>query len=296
MFKRLWEEKIQWVLVGWCGLALLTRPGWVPFGLGVAVWVLLLYFTAPGKFWSLIALLNMDRNKVEAYLRKAVSLQPASPKPYVNLALVTAQKKNWAEAISLLETADQKPGKRLSPVLRNVLAVCYREQGELDQALNIINELLAEGYADGKVYYNLAYTNYKAGRWPEALHAAEKARIFNLNDPDPVLLTAKIYFEQGDFATAKDNYEWCLKRLSWPVETYYWLGRCELELGLIDQACDHLATAVERITSDPELSDVPREEAQKWLDEANRRRPAADTAEPDDSTPEPTGDTDPNRM
>ena len=295
MLKRLWEEKIQWVLVAWCVLALFIRPGWLPFGLGVAVWVILLYFTAPGKFWSIIALVNVDRDKVEAYLRKAIAFEPASPKPYINLALVTAQKKSWAEAATLLETADKKPGKPLSPKLRNVLAVCYREMGNLDQALTIINNLIKEDYADGKVYYNLAYTNYKAGHWEEALQAAKKARSFNLSDPDPVLLSAKIYFEQGDYTTAKDNYEWCLKHLSWPVETYYWLGRCELELGLIEQACDHLATAVERITSDPELSDVPREEAQKWLDEANRLRPADSTTELENSTLEPTAETEPNQ-
>ncbi|HHW12435.1 MAG TPA: tetratricopeptide repeat protein [Firmicutes bacterium] len=295
MYKRLWEENIQWLLVGWCLLALFLRPGWLPFGLGVAVWAILLYVTAPGKFWSLVALANIDRNKLEAHLRKAVSFQPASPNPYISLALVTAYKKNWAEAISLLETAAQKPGKRLAPKIRNVLAVCYRETGKLDQAQTIINDLLKEGYADGKVYYNLAYINYKAGRPQEALQAAEKARSFNLSDPDPVLLTAKIYFEQGDYAAAKDNYDWCIKHLSWPVESYYWLGRCELELGLITQARDHLATAVERITSDPELSDVPPEEAQKWLDEANRLLAADKSVDPENLTLEPTPETDPNQ-
>ena len=295
MLKRLWEEKIQWVLVGWCVLALFTRPGWLPFGVGVAVWVILLCLTAPGKFWSLIALLNIDRDKVEAYLRKAVSFQPASPNPYINLALVTAQKGNWAEVISLLETADKKPGKPLSPKLRNVWAVCYREMGNFDQALAIIDTLLQEGYADGKVYYNLAFTKYKAGFPEEALQAAEKARTFNLSDPDPVLLIAKVHFEQGDYATAKDNYEWCLKHILWPVESYYWLGRCELELGLIDQACDHLATAVERITSDPELSDVPREEAEKWFDQAKLLRPADNAEEPETSTLEPAAENDPNQ-
>lgn len=293
MVKRLWEEKIQWLLVGWCVLALLIRPGWLPFGIGVAVWVLLLSFTAPGKFWSLVALCHTDRAKVEAGLRKAISFQPASPKPYINLALFTARKGNWAEAISLLETANKKPGKALTPALRNVWAVCHREMGNYDQALSIIDRLIKENLADGKVYYNLAFTKYKAGHWEEALQAAEKARTFNLSDPDPVLLIAKIHFDRGDYATAKDNYEWCLKHLSWPVESYYWLGRCELELGLIEQACDHLTTAVERITSDPALSDVSREEAQHWLDQANALRPTVSQEEADGSTPEPTAENDP---
>ena len=104
MLKRLWEEKIQWVLVAWCVLALFIRPGWLPFGLGVAVWVILLYFTAPGKFWSIIALVNVDRDKVEAYLRKAIASNRRA-RNHTLFSIVTAQKKKWAEAATLLETA-----------------------------------------------------------------------------------------------------------------------------------------------------------------------------------------------
>jgi tetratricopeptide (TPR) repeat protein len=285
-FKRLWEEKIHWLLLIWCGVALYIRPGWIPFGLGVIAWGALFYLTTPARFWTMIASFNLDQDKVEAYLRKAIAYQPASPRPYINLALIKARRKQWEEGAALLGEADQKPGKRLSPELRNVLAVCHREAGHYDQAIALIETLLAENYANDKVYYNLAYTNYKTGCLDNALKAAEKARTYNLSDADPVLLIAKIYFEQQDYEAAKDNYEWCLQHTSWPVESYYWLGRCELELGQAEQARDHLATAVERITSDPELSDVPREEAQAWLDQA-----IALSAEPG---PQATAENEPN--
>ena len=117
-----------------------------------------------------------------------------------------------------------------------------------------------------------------------------------MSDPDPVLLIARIYFDRQDFASAKDNYEWCIKHTSWPVESYYWLGRSELELGLIDQACAHLATAVERITEDPLLSDVPQEEAQAWLDKARAQRPQKEEEEtPAEPIPESSAETDANQ-
>ena len=221
------------------------------------------------------------------YLRKALSTAPASPKPYINLAIITAKKGNWEEAANLLTAADQKPGKALPPQIKNVWAVCYRETGRYEQALKLIESILQEKSADEKVYFNLAFTYYKAGHLADALQAAAKARTLNISDPDPVLLSAKIYFEQEDYATAKDNYEWCIAHTSWPVESYYWLGRSELALGMINEACEHLKMAVERITSDPALSDVPREEAQAWLEKATAQLPA-------ESTPLATGESKPS--
>lgn len=295
-FKRVWEEKSQWLLLVWCGVALFFRPGWPLFGLGVLLWALLFYLTAPGSFWNLAAIFTMDQEKAQTYLRKALARRPASPKPYISLALFTARRGNWPEAISLLNEANKKTGRGLSPELRNVLAVCHRETGNYEEALSLIQNLIQTGYRNEKVYFNLAFTHYKAGHLDEALKAAAKARTYNVSDPDPVLLSARIYFDLQDYAAAKDNYEWCLKHTSWPVESYYWLGRCELELGLVDQACAHLATAVERITDDPALSDVPKEEAQKWLEKALARRPqtteekgAGEQANPAAPDPQATG-------
>ncbi len=291
--KRVWEEKIHWLLVVWCGVALFFRPGWLIFSLGVILWALLLYLTAPGSFWNLVAIFNLDQDKAQTYLRKAVARQPASPKPYIRLALVTARQGAWEEAINLLAEANKKPGKALSPEIRNIWAICHRETGNYEEALSIIESLAQTGYGNEKVYFNLAFTHYKAGHLEEALKAAKKARTYNVSDPDPVLLIARIYFDLQDYATAKDNYEWCLKHTPWPVESYYWLGRCELELGLIDQACEHLTTAVERITEDPALSDVPQEEAQRWLEKALAQRPpTTDGAEkdPEAPTPQSTGE------
>lgn len=306
--KRIWEEKFQWLLVIWCGVALLLRPGWLLFGLGVILWGLLLYLSAPASFWLLAAGFTMDQEKAQAYLRKALACKPASPKPYINLALLTARRGAWPEAISLLKEAAEKTSRGLPPELRNVLAVCHRETGNYEEALFIIENLIQTGYRNGKVYFNLAFTQYKAGHLEEALKSAEKARTYNVSDPDPVLLSARIYFDRGDYATAKDNYEWCIKHTSWPVESYYWLGRCELELGLVDQACEHLATAVERIAEDPVLSDVPKEEAQTWLEKARALQaengaqtgteqtdPGQEKEDPAAPTPQATGENGPNR-
>ena len=266
--KRLWEEKINWLLFLWLGYSLIFRPGWLIFSAGVLLWVFLLYFTTPGVFWNLIAMLKTNRDQSEDLITKALSFQPATPKPYINLALIKAKKKKWDEAVTLLEQANNKPGRPLPPRLKIVWAICYREAGEYGKAIELCQALLKENYINSQVYFNLAFTHFKAGALEEALKAAEKARALNVNETEPVILIGRIHFAMKDYQAAKNDYEWSITHTSWPVESYYWLGRSELELGEINQAISNLKTAVQRITDDPLLSDVPMEEAQQWLDKA----------------------------
>lgn len=267
-YKRFWEEKIIWVLIFWLGISLIIRPGWLILGGGVFIWFLLFYFSAPGVFWNLMAVFNVDPQKSECLMSKAISYQPASPQPYINLAILKAKQKQWQEAVELFEEAKEKPGKQLAPRFQNLLAVCYRETGKYEKALALIENLIKNGYTNEAVHFNRAFTHFKAGNLPDALLAAEKARTFNISATEPVLLLGKIHFAMGDYQLAKDDYEWSIAHTSWPVESYFWLGRCELALGMIDEAVSHLELAVQRITDDPLLSDVPVGEAQEWLAQA----------------------------
>ena len=52
--KQFWQRHIFNLLYVWAIIALLFRPGWIVFGIGAIVWILLFYFTAPGVFWSYI--------------------------------------------------------------------------------------------------------------------------------------------------------------------------------------------------------------------------------------------------
>ena len=266
--KRLWEEKISWLLLFWSGFSLIFRPGWFLFLGGVIIWILLLYFTTPSIFWNYIAMFNLNSEKAENFMRKALACQPVTPKPYIDLALIKAKKKKWDEAVALFEEASTKPGRPLSSRLKNVWAVCYREMGAYQMAVEICQQLIDEGYDNDKVYFNLALTFFYDKKLDEALKAAEKARINNITETEPVLLMGRIHFARKDYELAKDNYEWAIAHTSWPVESYYWLGRIELEQGNTDQAISHLETAVKRISDDPLLSDVSVEEAKEWLNKA----------------------------
>lgn len=266
--RRIWESSLSLILLFWIIVALIIRPGWGYFLFGILTWVLLTFLSAPGVFWSYAAYFIPDPAVSEKLLTKAISYQPLIPTPYLTLGLSYARRKEWSRAIPLLETAvaHTPEGKKTQNLLW--LAEAYRAGGAPEKALTILEELLKKGANSIKVHLNLALIHLQLNHLPQALEYAEKARAGNLSATEPVLIQAKIHFQMGEYQQAKNDYQWVIDHLKWPVESFYWLGRCELELGETEAAIAHLQTAVERITADPLLSDVSKEEAAEWLNRA----------------------------
>jgi tetratricopeptide (TPR) repeat protein len=270
--RELWEKNIHWVLVLWLLYSLFFTPGWVAFAIGMAVWLLLLILTAPGVFWTYVYLLpsntRYDLEPNIARLRKVMAMQPLIPLPYASLGIMCAKAKRWREAVAPLETAIRLASKKDRIELKILLAVALRELGEYDRTFQILDELVAQGVKTVKIFYNYALSYLRLERYDEALEAVQKARALDLRAAEPVILMAKIRFNMGDYEGARNDYEWAITHTNWPVESFYWLGRAELELGLAAQAVGHLEKAVERITDDPDLSDVTAAEAGEWLEKA----------------------------
>jgi tetratricopeptide (TPR) repeat protein len=267
-----WQKNLNWLLIIWCIYAFLTRPGWVAFGAGVIGWALVVYLTAPGVFWTYVYLLSFhnsyDWERNSRRWQRVIARKPLIALPYTSLGILYARNNRWAEAIPLLETAIRYGSKKEQVEFRTVLAVAYRENGAYERALSALDELVAQGVDTYQVYYNYAACYLRQNRLAEALIAAQRARSLNANAVEPVLLLARIYFALSDYRAAKDNLEWAIARTNWPVESFYWLGRAELELGELPPALEHLAKAVERITEDPNLADVSVTEVREWLEKA----------------------------
>lgn len=271
-FKQLWQKHLNWVFIVWSIYAIMAHPGWLAFALGMVVWVGVIYFTAPGVFWTYVYLLpsnsNYDTEKTIAKLQRAIDHKPLISLPYASLGILYARNGRWAEAIPHLEAAIPLGTKKERIEIKTILAVAYRETGDYQGAFRILDELVAQGIKNFKIHYNYAMCYLRQQRYNEALEAIEKARALKLDSAEPVLLLAKIYFTMGRFTDARDNYEWAIAHTNWPVESYYWLGRAQLELGEAVKAVEHLEKAVERIVDDPALSDVSADEARQWLERA----------------------------
>ncbi len=266
--RKLWESNLSLILLLWVIVAVFIRPGWIYFGTGFLAWVALVYLTAPGVFWHYAAIFISNPVSAEHLLEKAVSFQPLVAYPYLSLGLNYARRQKWPEAITLLEMAVEYASQRKKSQNLIWLAEAYRANGCHEKALPILEGLLKKDPRSMKVTINLALIHLQLNRFPEALDYAKKARTINLSATEPVLIQAKILFAMGEYQQAKNDYQWVIEHLKWPVESIYWLGRAELELGETDAAIAHLQTAVERITEDPLLADVSKEEAEEWLKRA----------------------------
>ena len=255
------------LLLLWAFICLLTKLGWVIFACGILLLLALTFIVSPEIIWYATGLFAFDQDKSRAHLEKAVARKPSIPGPYRTLGLLYAKAQQWTQAIPLLETALTLQ-KRTNPNLTLALAISYRQNGVYESALSLLHGLIDKGYKNVQIYYNLAHTYLKQENLAEALTAANKARTLNITLVEPVLLLGRIHFALQDYAAAKDDFTWAINRLSWPVESYYWLGRCAFAEGEWAEAVENLEIAVERIKEDPLLSDVSVEEAEKWLTRA----------------------------
>lgn len=272
---RFWHQNLRWTLILWIVAAFWLRVGWTVMGVGIVIWFILIYLTAPGVLWTYIyALPFISSNPVRAIkvLQKAVAGKPLLSFPYIALGVAYLQNKRYAEAEPLLEEGVRLSERKFESDAKILLAVAYRETGQYDKTFALLDELVSRRIKNLKIYYNYALCYLRQKRYQEALDAAETARSFNNKQIEPVLLLGQIHFEMGNIQAAKDNWEWAIERKPDMIEPYYWLGRAELELGETEAAIGHLKLAVERITEHPLLSNVSAAEAEDWLKKAKAGR------------------------
>jgi tetratricopeptide (TPR) repeat protein len=276
IFKMLWQKNMPLLLALWVLLAVIIRPGWPIFGLVILFWVVLLWFTARGSFWNYLATaVFINPGLAEKLLNKAIAADPLVVRPYLNLGSLKARQQRWAEALPLLEKAIKFPPSRVTEPIKMTLAGCYRELGDFKQAIAIQRELAEAKPKDCNRHTALAFSLFKQGDLKEARRMAEKARSLDLGSADPVLIMGRIHFIQKEYTSARDDFEWVIPRLKWPVESHYWLGRAELELGNPAAAAGHLRIVAERLQEDSWFADVTLAEVNEWLSQAEKQSPTS---------------------
>lgn len=269
--KKIWQANQFNLLIIWGLTVILLKLGWLLFFSGVTIWLLLLYLTARGIFWTYASFISLSPDTSYERLLKAVSCQPVIDYPYFVLGMITARKEAWPETIPLFEKAVKYASPKKRQQYQIILGEAYRENGDYETALTIFNEALQKGISTAKLYTDLAITHYQMQNYNNALTAAEQARSLNPAATETVLILGKIHFALKDFQAAKADYEWAIEHISYPVESYYWLGRIEYELGNFPSSVNHLETALQRTEEDPLLSSISSTEIEEWLNNAKAK-------------------------
>jgi tetratricopeptide (TPR) repeat protein len=269
------QPNFIWVLAFWMIMSVIVRPGWLVFSSGFILCMVLMYLRTPGVFWHFIGIVTLDRTKLERYLERSVSFEPAIPQPYVKLGIIHYRQREWSKAIPLLTQAITLMGQRCPPNLKIILATAYRENGQEHMAVPLLREMADQGFRTAEVYYNLAVCLFRLHDDQAALGAAEEAHATDPTAVRPRMILGLVHFRMKDFAAARHDYQWLVGVLPKPAESLYWLGRAEFELGDIQLAAEHLQLAFDRIRGHRSISDIPLEEVEQWLKAANDSLPGS---------------------
>lgn len=268
------QPNFIWVITFWMIMSVIFRPGWLIFSSGFIVCIGLMFLKTPGVFWHCIGIIPLDRTTLERCLEKSVSFEPAIPQPYLKLGIIRYQQKEWSRAIPLLERAIALIGEKCPLNLKIILATAYRENGQEQIAVLLLQKMIDQGFKTAEIYYNLAVCLFRLDD-QAALGAAEEAHALNPTAVRPGMILGMVHFKMKNFMAAKHDYQWLVRALPKPAESLYWLGRAEFELGEIQPAAAHLQLAADRMSEHRDISDIPLEEVQHWLKAATDSLPGS---------------------
>lgn len=154
---------------------------------------------------GLAAYLGKDYETAVKFLKEALAENPDNPIANHILGVSLLRLNNYDESIKYLEKA-----KNLDPNIKGIhldLGVAYLGVGNLKRALPEFEEAVRQD-PSGIAYYNLGYTQYRLGKYREAIDSLEKAAKL---DSD-VALQARYYsglsrYRLPDYESAKVDFQ-----------------------------------------------------------------------------------------
>ncbi len=155
------------------------------------------------RLGGLYIMKNVNDPKAESAVKKAIELAPGREEPYMNLVQIRASQGKYDEAEKIL--LDLQKTFPTDLVLKTQQAVLYRMQSKLSEAVAIMEQAFAEGYA---------FVSYRDVSWmaeyyinskqlDKALVLQERAVKIDSNNVEVYVELARTYALKGDFEKAR---------------------------------------------------------------------------------------------
>lgn len=206
--------------------------------------------------WTSLANYHLESGEVEAAqmaLDRATSLAPTDAAVMTAQATMYVMTGRPANAVPIQERIVRNASRSRPVVLAN-LAYLYRLTGKQEQALNILERLLAEGKRYPSMYFNLAEIYRDQGKIHRARMYYRKALDGNPDDLQMRVALAKFEASEGRLETAEAIYREALvghpndSRIHNNIATLrYRQGDIDGALSILEQAIDVEPTTVNRI-------------------------------------------------
>lgn len=158
--------------------------------------------------WSNLAQYHLRSHQLPEAERAIAQVERLKAGSYSALATRTSYyviSERWQEAIPLQEqiVANATRGQAAA---RNNLAFLYRQTGEIDRALALLEGLVAADAAYADVYFNLAAIHRQRGELEQAQRELRLALEDRPNSRSIATELASVEVERGDFAAAEAIY------------------------------------------------------------------------------------------
>lgn len=151
--------------------------------------------------------------------------------------------------------------------IKNLLALTYWKQGDLQEAIEELEEVAEKGYKNSKIYGSLGILYNLSDKPEKAKKFNEEAYEFNKDDYTIADNLADIYAICGEYEKSAEVYEELINRDPEPgfPEAYYGYGRVLIELGRKEEGIRLIEKSLTKPFSF--MSIKPKEEIEKMLEE-----------------------------
>ena len=175
--------------------------------------------------------------------QKFLDFYPTNSAAHFKIAECLVRKSDTMQAILFAKRAvELDPESRFNYVL---LAELYESKGYYNEAIEVLNQLLAKGHHDDQYYFDLASLYYELKKFPETISMLDKAEERYGINPEITFKKQELYIKLNQLD--KVEAEWRKLINAFPAEIMYKLELAEILLNnempvqsktLIDEAID----------------------------------------------------------
>lgn len=177
-------------------------------------------------------LLRIDhRDEAELYFLRTIRDCPGTPHAdhaRLSLGEMNLAEKKFSEAIGYLSAVESATDKGIMNRKNSLLIRCFIETGKIDDAVSLTEknlQNLAESEYGELVFLGMMRHNYKKGDLQQFERYSRLLSRYRGNEAETSYLSAKIYFQAGNYHAAYNHYL-ALSRMKSPHqdEAFYFLG------------------------------------------------------------------------
>ena len=179
---------------------------------------------------------SKDDAASKIYADKALEMDPFYAEVYANRALLMVSENLKHDALSDLQiTHWLRPNlKKIWPLLRDLSL----EVADFQNAVSITENLIEAGINLGENYFKLAICHHKTGNLRQAIENYEKVLAINPSDTSALTNLGATYYAQGEFAASINTYKKAIKINPHQFNALNNLGAVYFDLGEVDYAIE----------------------------------------------------------